>query len=140
MEPLVISPVADNEHELLAALTLRAFAPLTMHQRVFGKVDPAVHVTALAARARAAARKPNCEIVKATRGGGPVGYGVWTAPSSDPDATAGDPSQPDDSGDRFPPGTNLVLANELFGAPDKKIPEPHYCQLTGSFSSAPTLH
>jgi hypothetical protein len=129
MEALVISPVADDEHELLAALTLRAFSPLIMHQRVFGDVDPAVHVTSLAARARSAAQKPNCQIVKATRGGTPVGYAVWTTPSSDPAATEGDPSEPDTSGDRFPPGTNLELANELFGSEHKKIEEPHFCKL-----------
>jgi hypothetical protein len=33
--------------------------------------------------------KPNCQIVKATRGGTPVGYAVWTTPSSDPAATEG---------------------------------------------------
>lgn len=129
MEPLVISPVAHDEHELLAALTLRAFSPLIMHQRVFGNVDPAVHITSLGARARSAAQKPNCQIVKATRGGNPVGYAVWTTPSSDPAAAEGDPSEPDTAGDRFPPGTNLELANELFGSEHKKIEEPHFCEL-----------
>lgn len=138
MEPLVISPVADDEHELLAALTLRAFSPLVMHQRIFGNVDSAVHITSLAARARSAAQKPNCQIVKATRGGTPVGYGAWTTPSSDPGAAEGDPSEPDTLGNRFPPGTNLELANQLFGSQrHKKIQEPHFCKLGVHFIQVP---
>ncbi|GAA5984965.1 hypothetical protein JCM10908_002468 [Rhodotorula pacifica] len=129
MDPLLISPVADDEHELLAALTLRAFEPLPIHQRVFGQVDPVEHAAFIATQALAAAKKPGQENVKVTRGGKPVAFGSYSTTASiatESSAADGTPAISDRAEDRFPPGTNIELANELFSRSSTKIVEPHF--------------
>lgn len=133
---LQILPATVADVPRLVEVGHSAFAGNALDRAVFGNVDPQVHREHTIKRQTKALEGGKMTFMKAVVGGETVGVAMWVPPKKDGDKADEEKKDDDDDDDKenkWPPGTNVELASEMF-LHDAGIKEPHYCSSVRSVS------
>ncbi|GJN93656.1 hypothetical protein Rhopal_006713-T1 [Rhodotorula paludigena] len=129
----VVSPAGLADLPRIAAVSWAAFENSLIQQRIFRDVSKEAHGAQTVARLQRALDNNRQAVYKAVVDDEIVAFALWELPHPDEEPTESPEEAQKKEEKRYPAGTNLELARDLFGQLDLGIKEPHYhLQLLGT--------
>lgn len=129
-----VLPAGPADLPRIAAVSWAAFENSLIQQRIFRDVSKKAHGAQTVARLQRALDSNHQAVYKAVVGDEIVAFALWELPHPYEEPTESPEEAQEKEEKRYPAGTNLELARDLFGQLDLGVKEPHYRPFPSTFS------